>query len=104
MSKYIIIGKLRQEDGLGHYYILFHTHIKCESNVPYLDSNLTRENAEYYAISKENVPHFLRIAQNIKTSGRRVSYSKLFNLFVIKLNSPKLQQFIQYNKTKAKFN
>lgn len=102
MSKYVIIAKSKQDDGKGHYCILFHTRTKLRFNAPYLSLNLTKETATYYAVDKTDVPHYLRLAQQIRSERYNTPMSKRYDIFVIKFNSPKLQQFIKHNRT-AKF-
>ena len=98
MSQYIIIRKHHKTSPYSgqkskvFYEFFTHVNTKFANNEPYFSSILYNDSV----CTKEQLPTLLNLAQNHITSYRRQpkKESKSGHIFVLKLNSPKLQAIL----------
>lgn len=106
MSKYVIVKKSNNsnpysgKEDKDFYTLWFHTKTKYENNEPYMSADLSEQSCKFYAIEKKDVPSMLRQAQRHINKYRKqpIKQTKSGHIFVLKLNSPKLKDIIEYSK------
>jgi len=104
MSKYVILrlnSKLSPyspDKGKPFYELFFHTNTKYENNEPYFSASLNKKTVIKHSIRKEDLPNLLKLAQNhIPSYGKRKEI-KRGKIFVLKVNSTKLEAIINLYK------
>ena len=106
MSKYVIIQKSYDKNPYSgkedkDFYCLWsHTVTKYQNNEPYFSANLNMKRCIAYAIEKKDIANMLKQAQNFKSKNNKQQKkeSTQGHIFILKLNSPKLKDIIEYCK------
>ena len=98
MSKYIILALPNSEE--KEFYTnntvaltFFHTNTKYPNNEPYFSSLFNEYVIEKYAVSKEDLPRILKLAQGKSYACKRRN-TKNYKIIVLKLNSLKLKALL----------
>ena len=96
MSRYVIL-RLNNEtnpyagkDGQPFYELFTHWNSKFGEDHPYFSANLSKNAVFAQSVTKKELPAFLKQAQNFICPFNKTKYSKKGKIFVLKMNSPKL--------------
>lgn len=110
MSKYIVLKKAFEPTCLGSnryttYSIFCHTNTKYPDNKSYWSTNVCEASAEIYAVDKDQIDSLLHEAQHLMHTHRKVPYksTKSGEVFVLKVNSPKLKSIIASEREAGRF-
>lgn len=106
MSKYVIIKKYYGKNPYSgkqdkDFYTLWtHTVTKYKDDEPYFSASLNMRHCIAYSIHKKDIAKMLKQAQNHKNTYKKQpkKESKKGHIFILKLNSPKLKDIIEYSK------
>ena len=95
MSKYVILG-IPREDGkyTRKATLFFHTNTKYPNNEPYFSSAMTKYGINKYAIKKDQISEIWKLAQKKSFSCKRKNAKYYKKIIVLKVNSPKLKQYL----------
>ena len=95
MSKYVILGIPRKDDKYTkNATLFFHTNTKYPNNEPYFSSAMTEYGINKYAIKKDQIPEILKLAHGKSFSCKRKNTKYYEKIIVLKVNSPKLKQYL----------
>lgn len=104
MSKYVILRLNNKTNpytsykGKPSYGLFFHTNTKYANNEPYFSTSLNKKTINKYSINKEEIPSMLKLAQNHVPSYGKRKEVKRGKIFILKVNSPKLETIINLYK------
>lgn len=96
MSKYVILGIPKEENKYTRTKatLFFHTNTKYPNNEPYFSGALSEYNINKYSIKKYQIPGILKLAQGKSYSCKRRNTKYYEKIIVLKVNSPKLKQYL----------
>lgn len=97
MSKYVILGIPKKENKYTRTKatLFFHTNTKFPNNEPYFSSAVNQYYINKYSIEKHQIPEILKLAQGKSYSCKRKNTKYYEKIIVLKVNSPKLKQYIE---------
>lgn len=97
MSKYVILGIPKKENKYTRTKatLFFHTNTKYPNNAPYFSTLVNEFAINKYAVDKDKLPEILKLAQGKSYSCKRKNTKYYEKIIVLKVNSPKLKQYIE---------
>lgn len=95
MSKYVILGIPKEDDKYTKKATLFfHTNTKYPENAPYFSTLVNQFQINRHSVEKHQVPEILKLAQGKSYSSKRKNIKYYKKIIVLKVNSPKLKQYL----------